>query len=62
MLFFATMVFCFIMSVFLFLIGYWEAIKISNEEGNVRAGTMIFCLVMGFVFAIFASDFSTTIA
>lgn len=62
MIFFATMIFCFIMSVFLFLVGYWEAIKISNEDGYVRAGTMIFCLVMGFVFAIFANSFSTTIA
>ncbi|WP_456277877.1 hypothetical protein [Bacillus sp. AK128] len=62
MIFFATMILSFIMSVFLFLIGYWEAIKISNEEGNVRGETVIFCLVMGFVFAIFASTFSTTIA
>jgi ABC-type spermidine/putrescine transport system permease subunit I len=62
MIFFATMIFSFIMSVFLFLIGYWEAIKISNEEGLVRGGTMIFCLIMGFVFAVFASTFSTSIA
>jgi hypothetical protein len=58
----ATMILSFIMSVFLFLIGYWEAIKIGNEHGHVKGGTMIFCFVMGLIFALFANTFSSSIA
>ncbi len=50
MIFQATMMFSFVMSVFLFLLGYWEAIKISDEQGLVRGGTMIFCFVCSLFF------------
>jgi hypothetical protein len=56
------MIFSFIMSVFLFLLGYWEAIKIGEEQGRVKGGTMIFCFVMGLIFALFANTFSSSIA
>ncbi|MFZ3590589.1 hypothetical protein ACOI1C_15385 [Bacillus sp. DJP31] len=62
MIFQATMMLSFIMSVFLFLLGYWEAMKISDEQGRVRGGTMIFCFVMGLIFAMFAHSFSSTVA
>jgi hypothetical protein len=50
------------MSVFLFLRGYWEAIMISNEQGAVNGGTMIFCFVMALIFAMFANNLYSTIA
>jgi hypothetical protein len=62
MIYQATMLLSFTMSVFLFLRGYWEAIKISDEQGNVNGGTMIFCFVMGLIFAMFANNFYSTIA
>ncbi len=58
----ATMILSLVMSVFLFFLGYWEAIKIGNEQGQVYGGTMIFCFVMALIFAIFANSFSHSIA
>lgn len=57
-----TMLLSFVMSVFLFLRGYFEAIKISDEQGQVSGGTMIFCFIMGLIFAMFANNLSNTIA
>jgi hypothetical protein len=58
----AAMFLSFMMSVFLFLIGYWEAIKISRQKGMVKGEMMIFCFVMGLVFAFFANSLSIKVA
>ncbi|MFD1738852.1 hypothetical protein ACFSCX_20255 [Bacillus salitolerans] len=57
-----AMLISFLMSVFLFLVGYKEAITISRASGLVNGGTMIFCFVMGLIFAIFANTFSSNLS
>jgi hypothetical protein len=46
------------MSIFLFYFGFWEGIRIFNEDGKVKGETFLFSIVMGFVFAILSSRLS----
>lgn len=52
-----AMVLSIIVSVLLFFYGYLEAIRIANsEEGKVKGETLIFCVLMGFVFVYFSNS------
>ncbi|UOK57367.1 hypothetical protein MGI18_23075 [Bacillus sp. OVS6] len=54
---FSLMMITFLLSIIHFLYGYFEAIRISNEEELVNGWSMIFSFPLGFVFAYFASVF-----
>jgi hypothetical protein len=46
------------MSIFLFYYGFWEGIRIFNEDGKVKGETFLLSIVMGFVFAILSTRLS----
>ncbi|RFU70772.1 hypothetical protein D0469_04785 [Peribacillus saganii] len=49
----------FIMSLYLFIVAFIEALNISNnEEGKVRGGTLIMSLTLAFVFSGFTYIFN----
>ncbi|MDQ0232107.1 hypothetical protein [Metabacillus malikii] len=49
---FALMLLTLFLSIFHFLYGYKEALRISNEDGRVNGVSVIFSIPLGFVFAI----------
>jgi hypothetical protein len=55
------MLFAFFLSIFHFLYGYFEALRISGEDGPVRGWSVVFSFPLGFVFAYFAAVFNQQI-
>ncbi|ATH92907.1 hypothetical protein ACH95_21300 [Bacillus glycinifermentans] len=51
------MLFCYVLSIIHFLIGYREALKISGADGLVDGTVMISCIPLGVVFAFFSHFF-----
>lgn len=47
----------FFLSLIHFMYGYFEAIRICNEDGPVSGWSVIFSFPLGFVFAYFATMF-----
>ncbi|WP_078544352.1 hypothetical protein [Litchfieldia alkalitelluris] len=51
-----AMILSLIMCLFLLSYAYMEGIRISNSEGKVQAGSIIFTSTMGVVFAFLANS------
>ncbi|NPC93860.1 hypothetical protein HOO54_16960 [Bacillus sp. WMMC1349] len=51
------MLLCYLLSIFHFLIGYREALKISEADGMVNGTTMISSIPLGVIFAFFSHYF-----
>ncbi|MDR0140125.1 hypothetical protein RFW18_20390 [Metabacillus idriensis] len=54
---YSFMLMTFLLSIIHFLYGYFEAIRISNEEDLVSGWSVIFSFPLAFVFAYFAAVF-----
>ena len=51
------MLVCYVLSIIHFLIGYREALKISEADGLVNGTVMISCIPLAVVFAFFSHFF-----
>ncbi|KEZ48253.1 hypothetical protein [Metabacillus indicus] len=58
---YSLMLFAFFLSIFHFLYGYFEALRISGEDGPVRGWSVVFSFPLAFVFAYFATVFNQQI-
>ncbi|MGD6796611.1 hypothetical protein [Metabacillus indicus] len=58
---YSLMLITFSLSICHFLYGYFEALRISGEDGPVRGWSVIFSFPLGFVFAYFAAVFNQQI-
>lgn len=54
---YSLMLLTFFLSLFHFLYGYKEALRISNEKGKVQGWPVIISIPLGFTFAYFANIF-----